>query len=244
MLQRVLYHVTKTPPIADPITAPQVAPNYNAAPPFYVSDLLDHEGAIKQNVRALVSSDQHKPWAALSMMRSDRQRLINQLPLPKDKDKMIEEVGRVSYADPIGEMVHICVLERFNKPVRVDKGRVMNLFGSKTDYRPYNLVSVLPYIAATYLRSCPEDHPSIDEAARRPRWRDIVEPIYSWREVAVVDWDGRRLDPCVAADAKRIFDLLPSPGQIGLDRMPQPMRLMLRQQGETVAGLAPADEAE
>jgi len=123
----------------------------------------------------------------------------------------------------IGEMVHISALERYGKEIKIDKNAVMNfvdsvnVFGSKPQYKPKSLTAVMPYIAATYLRY----HRLSAE------WCAVVRPIFSWRELLVVDWDGVAFDPAVQDHAKRVLGLLPSPKDIKLTAMPEAMALIL-----------------
>ena len=223
MLQRLQSLVETTPPGAAPPPADAVKPNYQAAVPFYMLDLLDEHRAINPETQRLALAEQHKPWAALSLVRPDRKRIINQIPLPNKE--IAEQAGRVPFSDPIGEMVHVAAFDRFKsaKGVTVDKGKVMNVVGklnvfAANLYRPKNLIAVFPYVAATYLRKYP-----IDDA-----WSKIVKPIFSWKEVGVVDWNGKPLDPERLEDVKRVMQLLPSPRDIGLPEMPVAMRAILR----------------
>jgi hypothetical protein len=112
--------------------------------------------------------------------------------------------------------VHVSALERLFCKVVTDKGRVMNVFGNEADYAPANLLSAIPYLAASYLH----------DAVVTP-WRGIVEPIFSWKRFRIIDWNGESLDPSVAADAKRAFELLPKPDRIGVTKMPDEMKLIL-----------------
>jgi hypothetical protein len=71
------------------------------------------------------------------------------------------------HADPIAEMVHMSVLERLGKDVRVGWRR--------KNYRPWNLLSVLSDIVQTYCQP--------------PDARKIAH------DILIVDWVGRPLDP-------------------------------------------------
>jgi hypothetical protein len=211
----------------------------NVPIPFYDADLLEPESPVvavpagaprhgdgeckfKKETLDLIEADQHKPWAAASIVRRDAVRIINQLPLPTDVS--LEAAGRVPYADAIGEMVHISALERFGKEIKVDKNAVMNgvdwvkaRFGWVPRYQPRNLTAIMPYIAATYLR-----HHRLSS-----EWRAVVKPIFTWRELLVVDWNGVALNPEAKVDVERVFKLLPSPQNIDLTAMPDAMRLIL-----------------
>jgi hypothetical protein len=230
MIQRLNRFVVETKPIAeDPSDfKPTVPPNRNAPLPFYDLDLLeavnpvaagmpphgDGKFAIRTEVRDLAKADQHKPWAVASIVRRDAWRTINQLPLPKTKN--VEAAGRVAYADPIGEAVHVSALERLFSKVVTDKGGFMNAFGNQAEYQPTNLLSTIPYLAASYL-----------DATISTPWRDVVKPIYSWRRFRIVDWNGEPLDPTNPRDVERAFELLPKPSRIGVTAMPEEMKLML-----------------
>jgi hypothetical protein len=175
----------------------------------------------KAGLRELVTREQHKPWAAASVVRPDALRIINQLPLPSQESA--ETSGRVAYADPLGEMVHICALKRFGKDITVDKNTAMNfvdkinIFKLPPQYRPRNLVAVIPYIAATYLRC----HRINDE------WCKVVQPVFTWKELLVVGWNGLAFDPKKKADVECVLKLLPSPRAIGLKRMLPAMEAVL-----------------
>jgi len=222
MLQRLQHYVTTNPPIGADGTNFVSSPNYQAPLPFFTTDLLDDDRNMLEAIRALAKSDQHKPWAALSAVRPDLKRVINQIQLPGKESA--EEGGRVPFADPIGEMVHVAALERFDLAdgVVVDKDKVMNfvdrinVFRSKK-YRPNNLLAILPYIAATYLR-----YHRID-----PAWCAVVRPVYSWKEITVVGWDGMPIDPSDKSNAERVLALLPKPAAIDLNTMPDSMHAML-----------------
>lgn len=218
MLQRLQYHVATKPPIAKiPFDELSVRPNYRARLPFFTVDELK-DGSIKKEVQALSSEKQHKPWAALSLVGQEKKRIINQIQLPRKK--IAEQIGKVPFADPIGEMVHVCVLERFNleKGVTIDKGKVMNFLGwfkfwASNRYRPKNLIAVIPYIAATYLREKPIQTP----------WLEKLKPVFTWKEIRVVGWDGMPLDPKEPKDVARVFELLPQPEAIRFKKMPVSM---------------------
>jgi hypothetical protein len=230
MLQRLKRLVMDTRPVAEEPDGfkPTVPPKRNVPIPFYDWDLLkavnpvpagmpphgDGKFDIRTEFRDFAKADQHKPWAAASIVRRDAWRTINQLPIPKAKN--VETAGRVAYADPIGESVHVSALERLFCKVVTDKGRVMNVFGNEADYAPANLLSAIPYLAASYLH----------DAISTP-WRGIVEPIFSWKRFRIIDWNGESLDPSVAADAERAFALLPKPDRIGVTKMPDEMKLVL-----------------
>lgn len=219
MIQRLDKFVKETPPIAEPmLIEPAVEPERDAPIPFFKSDLLTPEGAIDPHLYGLALYDQHKPWAAASIVRADNSRIINQLPLPHIRS--MEASGRVPYADPIGEMVHVAALERLNKTVRTEKDWFMNFVGkfsnSGNTYQPYNLISVIPYLAASYIRLPGMVTP----------WRDIVKPIFTWKESRIVGWDGQPLDPRKKNDVQRAFALLPAPEQIGVTKMPEEMEFI------------------
>jgi hypothetical protein len=238
ILQRLKRLIVEVTPIADePLgLTPTLQPLRNVPIPFYDADLLESgnfaaaspTGApsngkctFKMEARNLIAADQHKPWAAATIVRPDAIRTINQLPLPSEIS--LETAGRVPYADAIGEMVHISALERFGKEIKIDKNAVMNfvdsvnVFGSKPKYQPKSLTAVMPYIAATYLR-----HHRLSA-----EWCAVVRPIFSWRELLVVDWDGVAFDPADQDHAKKVLGLLPSPKDIKLTAMPEAMALIL-----------------
>ena len=238
ILQRLRRLIVEVTPIADepPGLTSTLQPLRNVPIPFYDADLLepgnfaaaspagapsDGKCTFKTEARNLIAADQHKPWAAATIVRPDAVRTINQLPLPSEIS--LETAGRVPYADAIGEMVHISALERFGKEIKIDKNALMNfvdsvnVFGSKPQYQPKSLTAVMPYIAATYLRY----HRLSAE------WCAVVRPIFSWRELLVVDWDGVAFDPADQDHAKRVLGLLPSPKDIKLTAMPEAMALIL-----------------
>lgn len=231
MLQRLRYHLINTPHLASVPANLKLAltPDRNVPIPFYIEDLLDFDDPaaalkygppIKGDVRSLSVFAQHMPWAVVTSVRPGI-RLINQLPLPKPASD--EQQGRVPHADPIGETIHVSALERLRsgQPIKIEKGRVMNLvdgarkFVGLLDqrYRPHNLVSVIPYIAATYL----------DTHKINSKWQPFVAEIYSWKHVRVTDWDGKILDPEHEDDVKRVFEILPVPGDIGVTKIPEEM---------------------
>ena len=84
------------------------------------------------------------------------------------------------HADPIAEMVHISVLARLGKRVRVG-------WFQKT-YRPWNLLSVLKDIQETY---CPP-----------PTGKQIA------RDILIVDWSGRPLDPGCQRDKQLAIEAI------------------------------------
>jgi hypothetical protein len=181
----------------------------------------DGHSKFKAGLRDLVTCEQHKPWAAASVVRPDALRIINQLLLPSQGSA--ETSGRVAYADPLGEAVHICVLKRFGKTIAIDKNKAMNLvdkinvFKSPPQYRPENLIAVIPYIAATYLR-----HHRIND-----EWCKVVQPVFTWKELSVVGWNGLAFDPEKKADVECVLKLLPSPEAIKLTRMLPAMEAVL-----------------
>jgi hypothetical protein len=114
-------------------------------------------------------------------------------------------------------MVHVSAFERLGKPVTTNKGKVLNAISSPKPYRPYNLISVIPYLAASYIR----------HADRLNLWHNIVQPIVTWKESRLVDWDGNSLDPTVQLDIERAFTLLPAPELIGVKTRPAEMQFIL-----------------
>ncbi|MCX7297542.1 MAG: DUF2235 domain-containing protein [Hyphomicrobiales bacterium] len=220
MLQRTRQLVTQTRYIADPMPVkPAVDPNPNAPVPFFDFDLLDDKHAINPKLRELAATaEQHMPWAPLYLFYPRNRRVINQMVPPNQP--ALESTGRVAFADPICEFIHASALERFNQDVRDDKGRLLNgiarLLRLSRRYRPGNLIDVIPYVAATYVRNKNVATP----------WRGIAVPIFTWKEMRIVDWSGRALDPAKDDDAKRAFALLPKPGDIGVLTTPAAMALI------------------
>ena len=214
MMQRVNRHGTRIEPVAD--TVPDgvtVRPNPKAALPFYVGDLLDN-GTIDAKTQAIGLDEQHKPWALIELGAGDNHRVINQL----SPDAMaVSATGRVAYADPICEMVHVSALERLGKAVTIDRGPLMNglcwLSRVSKAYRPLTLTRIIPYLAATYVRNKNVTTP----------WRVIVRAIFTWKELHVVDWDGNPLSSADDTQAQRALDLLPAPAAIGVKEMPEEM---------------------
>jgi Uncharacterized alpha/beta hydrolase domain (DUF2235) len=230
MLQRLKRLIVETPSIADEPDGlmPTLKPQRNAPLPFHDADWLGPDGTgevagastFRDKLRELKMSEQHRPWAVLGLVHSAL-RTINQLPLPKKES--VETSGRVAYADALGEMIHICALERFDKNVTIDKNKLLttfdkiNVFKSPPQYRPDNLIAVIPYIAATYLR-----RHRIDEA-----WCKVVQPVFTWKELKVVGWDGVALDPENQDHVGCVLALLPPPSDIGLTVMLPAMAAVL-----------------
>ena len=130
--------------------------------------------------------------------------ISNQVPVTTAGKLQTE--GRVQHADPIGEMIHISAFERRNKSVKSEKDDIV--------YRPDNLLAAIPFIAASYLsKAHPVDTP----------WANIVKPIFSWQRIRVVDWDGTPLAPGDPRHISRVFEVIPSPADIGVTRMPREM---------------------
>lgn len=216
MLQRVKRLVQSTPPIAEmPALSPAVTPMPNAPLPFFDDDLIDDKGQMSAKVKGCVTSVQHRPWAFAALLKPANSRVINQQKLAGKP--LLASSGRVAFADPICEFVHVSALTRFDKPVTTDYGRLFNivhaLTGREGPYRPQNLCNIMPYLAATYVRNRTVATP----------WRSIVQPILTWREIRIVDWDGHSLDPADDAQAKRAFELMPAPERLGISKMPPDM---------------------
>lgn len=223
MMQRLNYHIARTKPLAPaPEVTPDIPTNYSAPLPFFEHDLFDKDYRVTAKIKDIVRADQHKPWAIASTVRADSRRVINQIALAKSAD--YQASGRVPHADPIGEMIHISAFERLNQVTKVDKGWLMSkVSATEIAYQPPNLIAVIPYIAATYLKD-PDRHQEIGTA-----WKNIVAPIFSWLEIKLVDWDGFPLDPTTAQGVARAFQILPEPGAIGCSAMPGAMQYVLRE---------------
>jgi uncharacterized protein (DUF2235 family) len=222
MLQRLRYHLVNTPP-RERETPPDLAvpANVNAPIPFYTDDLFDRNEPVpilKEPIRKIaLKSVQHEPgklWR-LAFWRN-RRRLINQI---ETKDK--EDVGRIPFADPIGEMIHVSALERL-KPYLAGSTKLhwwlRRLHKEHEFYYPGNLIYIIPFIAATYLKT--------KAGSVQTPWKDehIIGEMFSWKQIQVADWDGRPLDPDDEKDVKRLFDeILPTPAQLKLRRMPREM---------------------
>lgn len=220
MMQRVNRHGTHVEPVAE--TVPDgvaVPPNPKAALPFYVDDLLEGNGEVDRKTRPLAFREQHKPWALVEVGPIANHRVINQL---SPDSKAVSATGRVAYADPICEMVHVSALERMRDGVKIDKGPVLNALSavirrSKVAYKPLSLTRIIPYLAATYVRN---------KHAATP-WRDIVRPIVTWKEPHIVDWDGTVFSSADDVQAQRALDLLPTPEALGVKKMPEEMIYIL-----------------
>ena len=233
MLQRLQHHLANTSPLATAQPSDGVSPNRSAPVPFFANDLLRTDSAtggtvMADQVQTLSESLQHKPWPWLKAISFNACRTINQLPQSKRRSK--EAVGLVPHSDPIGEMIHVSALARMNskKPIAVDKGRLLGIVGaalravklSGSRYAPPNLAGAIPFVAATYLR--------VHKQGVDTPWKQFVADVFSWKEIRVVDWDGRPLDPEVKADAVRAFELLPTPEALKVREMPAEMKLVLR----------------
>lgn len=234
MLQRLEYHLVNTPPLASDTAD---SPKRNAPLPFFTDDLLLQQDAaagrtvIREEIKSVSYYVQHKPWALLKTITKNASRTINQLPVRKKRS--MEAVGLVPHSDPIGEMIHVSALERMksDKPNMVDKGRLLGLLDkglralhlSSSRYAPPNLIEAIPFVAATYVGT--------HAAATDTPWKQFVARIFSWKEIRIVDWDGRPLDPEIKEDVVRAFELLPTPDALQIREMPAEMKLLLRPTG-------------
>ena len=129
------------------------------------------------------AADQHEPRQGAYRLEDFAFRSINNLPL----DGLARGQCNVCWdrhADPIGEMVHISALERLGKTVNVE--------GRSAPYAPANLLQAIKDIKATYRR---------DRDAPPPR-----------REIRVVNWSGRELEPLQAYDQTVVGQLLSEAG--------------------------------
>jgi len=225
MLQRLKYHLVHTQPL-ERVNPPDLAvpANVNAPIPFFAEDLFDGNSAFpmfKESIRKLARiSVQNEPgilWR-LALWRN-RRRLINQI-----ETKGKEDVGRIPFADPIGEMIHISALERLK--LYLEGGTRLHwwlrrLSRKHAFYYPGNLIYIIPFIAATYLRAKAD-------LVQTP-WKDpqFVGEIFSWKQIGIADWDGRPLNPDEEKDVKRVFEeILPTPSRLKLRKMPREMTHM------------------
>lgn len=253
MLQRLNWHLQRTPPLAEETMPfePTIAPNRHAPIPFYHLDLLEPVReetkalptkekikapaakkeigplpakekikplSMTQQTKQLSSARLHKPWVWARFLLPAGRRVINQFA----PSKALWLKGKVPHADPIGEMIHISALERLKAYIQKQDpltrwSQIKRFFGVGPPYFPDNLITIIPYIAATYVR-----HRKI-----RTPWESVVEPVFTWKEIEVVDWNGLRLRPTEEADVRRVFGLLPEPETIGVTEMPTEMRLIL-----------------
>lgn len=218
MMQRLEQLVIATEPIAEePVLDTALPPQRRKPIPFYKSDLLEEQagviGSVLPTMQGLSYAEQHEPWAKLYTVYPRNWRIINQQSLTNGASERAS--GRVPYGDPICEMVHISALQRLNRQVTVDRGELLNRCTWPKAYAPDNLVGIIPYLAATYIR-CPVDTP----------WRGIVKPIFSWKEARIVGWDGKPFEQ-TPDGAQRAFSLLPTPDQIGVRAMPEEMKFIL-----------------
>jgi uncharacterized protein (DUF2235 family) len=232
MLQRLQYHLANTPPLAAPHPSDTAtSPQRNAPIPFFTEDLFsqqaDGTGTLMTNkIKDLSTDVQHKPWPIVKALRPAL-RIINQIQLSKVNSK--QAVGLVPHSDPLGEMIHMSALERMgsNQPIITKKGRILGLVDrlrnavrpSPARYAPPNLAGVIPFIAATYLRT--------HGAAVDTEWKTFVATVFSWREIRVVEWDGRPLDPEDKDDVERVFKILPTPAKVQVSAMPPEMKIVL-----------------
>jgi uncharacterized protein (DUF2235 family) len=218
MIQRLNCHLANTEPLADvtPPKQPAIEPRRKATIPFF--EVSFFEGGtyddVKQVIRDQVSADQHSPWALARLVRPNNSRVINQLPI--EASKKLQAKGRIQHADPIGEMIHVSAFERLKSAA----------------YRPGNLLAAIPFIAASYWRT---SH-NLDTAWKPP----LIGAIFSWQRIYVVDWEGVPLDPANADHARRVFEIIPTPEQIGVTAMPPEMENFLIPQKTATAVTAPA----
>ena len=232
MMQRLQRLIIDTPAIADPMPfQPAISPNPNAPIPFHAYDLLDPEGGagsgpfdlwkspttVKPEYQELALAEQHRPWAAAGYVGMDACRLINQVPLPGSSPQ--EAAGRVPFSDAICEMVRVSALKRLQHEVATKKNRIFNFFGTRGIYKPKNLNNIIPYLAASYIRL-----PGVPTP-----WRDIVKPMFTWKESRIVGWNGKPLDPNDRHDVERAFALLLEPAAIGVMKRPEAMEYILDQ---------------
>jgi uncharacterized protein (DUF2235 family) len=228
MMQRLNYHLAKTAPLADapPPQQPTIEPRRQAPIPFFLKEFFEgpNDERIKDGVRQLAEADQHSPWGWARKLRRNNARVINQLPI--EAEKKLQAKGRIQHADPIGEMIHISALERLFKKIKVE--------GSPEDYRPRNLVAAIPFIAASYWRTA---H-NLDTPWKPP----LIGPIFSWKRIYVVDWDGMPLDAGNATHARRVFDMIPAPDTLGVKAMPPEMKNFLIPQRAVAVSASPASQ--
>jgi uncharacterized protein (DUF2235 family) len=214
MLQRLNHHITAREPFggASPPVTPTIEPKRRAPIPFYEKDFFADTTWTKvlERISKLVDADQHKPWEVVSsaLGRPDNHRIINQVPLASAGQHAVP--GRVPHADPIGEMIHVSALERLNREIKIEK--------KTTAYSPTNLVGAIPFIAASYLGH---------DASIDADWAKIVGPIFSWRHILVVNWDGTPLLPTEPDHVREVSKLLPKPAAIRVSAMPAEMRQFL-----------------
>ena len=227
MIQRLKHHLMNTPPIeTDGMTVtPTIQPNRKAPIPFYTDDLFPRSSedvpSVRGEIKALAKkSFQHVPGKLWRMaFWRDPRRIINQIRL--EDTRGIKEEGRVSFADPIGEMVHVSAFDRLSGYL---KGGTrlrwwLRRFHKKVKYYySTNLLVVIPYLVATYLQYHKDQTP----------WSDceFIGSIFSWRAVRLVDWDGQPLDPQKPEDVVRAFEILPKPDDIAIAKMPGEMQYM------------------
>jgi hypothetical protein len=173
-------------------------------------DFLEGKGQsqiVKQQIKDMSLADQHSPWGKLaSAFRANNSRVINQMPV--EASKRLQAKGRIQHADPIGEMIHISAFERLFKPIKIET--------SGADYKPDNLVAAIPFIAASYWHKA---H-NLDSPWKPP----LIDTIFSWKRIYMVDWDGNPFDPENPDHCRRVFDVLPAPDKIGVYEMPPEMK--------------------
>jgi len=221
MIQELNYYVMKTPPTTDAVPAGlAVKPDPQKPIPFFTKDLLDANG-IHPDVQKFALAKQHMPWAPLYVIPGlANRRVLNQL---TPGTRAVEASGRVAFADPFCELVHVSALQRLGQKVKIDKGFILNMLGKLSPrskaYAPRNLTNIVPYLAATYVRN--------QTVALDSPWRAVVDPIETWKQPYIVDWDGTPLDPEDDKQAKRAFELLPAPKSVGVTEMPEEMKYIL-----------------
>jgi hypothetical protein len=222
MIQRLNWHLQQGDRLGDVHSAHRccVQPQYTAPIPFYASDLLAPTGELNTRLQTLaVSALQHEPGTAWRcMLFSNRGRAINHLEGPHTSH------GRgMSLSDPLNQAIHVSAFYRLRNSLTVH-GRVgwwfRRFLRKHRTYRPMNLTTVVPYVAATYLKRSGSIH------ATATPWNDKCAAIFSWRHITVVDWTGRLLDPSKQEDVARVIEILPTPKQIGIREIPSQMARM------------------
>lgn len=144
---------------------------------WLIQRLLHHfpKFPIKPNIWKTVDggwslAPHHEPRASYYRLFPTAFRAISNYEIDRLRHRQVE-VSRDRHADPIGEMIHISVLERLGQKVEIQN--------IKRRYAPVNLIAVLPRIQETYT----QNRASSDQ-----------------HDLLIVDWNGKPIVPAPATN--------------------------------------------
>jgi hypothetical protein len=129
-----------------------------------------------------INADQHEARRGLYRIFPTALRSLGNQPIKVSSYWRVKNVSYDRHESPVGEMLHISVIERLGRPVKVDNRRQI--------YAPLNVTSILSKLEGIYSS------------------QSTTSQSTAFNEFRVVSWTGKPLSPTCARDSQIVRDCI------------------------------------